>query len=65
MRYGNKGCAKEVGSVHGHMKVASGGLGVVAKEDAKMIVRIPVFPGHEECCHENALEMLPKYQKRM
>lgn len=64
LRHGNDECAKELSGVDHYVKYAMSGLETVVKQDANVIVRILVLPGHVSCCHKPAIELLAQYRIR-
>jgi len=65
LRYGNDACAKNLSSVENYMEYARVGLDAMTAQDARVIVRVLVLPGHVSCCHEPALELLAEYGDRV
>jgi putative pyruvate formate lyase activating enzyme len=65
LRYGNDSCASALSGVENYMKYARVGLDAMAENDAKVIVRILVLPGHVSCCHEPAVEILSEHRDRI
>jgi len=60
LRYGNDKCAKKLSGIDDYMKYAR--IGLNAMRGSRIIVRILVLPGHVDCCHGPALELLSKYR---
>lgn len=65
LKYGNDKCAKALSGVGNYMKYAKLGLDAMTQDDARVLVRILVLPGHVSCCHEPAMELLSKYKDRI
>ena len=60
LRYGNDRCTKKLSGIDDYMKYAK--IGLDAMRGTRMIVRILVLPGHVDCCHGPALELLSEYR---
>jgi len=60
LRYGNDRCARRLSGTDDYMKHAR--IGLDAMRGTKVIVRILVLPGHVDCCHSPALELLSEYR---
>lgn len=60
--FGNDACAKRLGGVNGYMEAAVKGLETMVAQNAKTIVRILVLPGHVECCHKKAIDVLSRFR---
>ena len=65
LRYGNDRCAERLSEVTDYMTYARLGLDAMCRSDARIIVRILVLPGHVDCCHKPALELLAQYRDRV
>jgi putative pyruvate formate lyase activating enzyme len=64
-RYGNDECAKALSGVENYMKYAKDGLEFIIDRSSRLIVRILVLPGHVDCCHKPALELLSQYKNKI
>jgi putative pyruvate formate lyase activating enzyme len=62
LRYGNDECAKALSGVENYMKCAKDGLEFIIDRSSRLILRILVLPGHVDCCHKPALELLSQYK---
>lgn len=60
LRYGNDKCAKKLSGIDNYMKYAK--IGLDAIRGSRVLVRILVLPGHVDCCHAPALELLSEYK---
>jgi len=65
LRYGNDKCAKNLSGVDHYMKYAISGFEAVVNQNAKVIVRILVLPGHVSCCHKPTIEFLSRYKDKI
>ena len=62
LRYGCNACGENLSQVEDYMRFAELGLKAICSTDARIIVRILVLPGHVQCCHKPALELLADYK---
>jgi len=60
LRYGNDRCARRLSGIDDYMKHAK--IGLDAMRGTRVIVRILVLPGHVDCCHGPAIELLSEYR---
>lgn len=58
LRYGNDSCAQQLSGAGNYLSVARAGLLAMARQEATIVVRLLVLPGHFQCCHTPALEWL-------
>jgi putative pyruvate formate lyase activating enzyme len=65
LRYGNDRCAKALSGADNYMQHARDGLGAMLENGAQVIVRILVLPGHVDCCHQPAIELLSAYREKV
>jgi putative pyruvate formate lyase activating enzyme len=65
LRYGNDACARSLSGVDHYMSQARIGLDALYAQDARIIIRHLVLPGHVECCSEPALRLLADYKDKV
>jgi putative pyruvate formate lyase activating enzyme len=63
--FGNDQCAKRLAGVDNYLSNAMKALESMIKQNARVIVRMLVLPGHADCCHKKALEWLGQYKDRI
>jgi putative pyruvate formate lyase activating enzyme len=51
-KFGNDRCAKELSGVEHYVEIIQRNLMAAARQDARLIVRHLLLPGHESCCYE-------------
>lgn len=51
-KFGNDRCAKELCGIDGYVEILQRNLLAAAKQDARLIVRHLLLPGHEACCYQ-------------
>lgn len=61
-KYGNDHCALELSGAAGYTNVASQALEQMTEQRVPVFVRMLVLPGHVECCHLRALELLADWR---
>jgi putative pyruvate formate lyase activating enzyme len=64
-RYAGKKCAERLSKAPNYFEAAWKALESLAKQKAKIIVRILVIPNHFECCHKSVIEKLSKLRERI
>jgi putative pyruvate formate lyase activating enzyme len=64
-KFGPGDCCESIAGIKNYWSFASRGIQRIVQQDAKIIVRILVLPGHMECCHRPALEWLSTYRDRL
>jgi len=64
-KYGNNECAREFSRVEKYWEIATAGLKRMMEQEARIIIRILVLPGHFECCHRKVLEWLGQFKGRI
>ena len=64
-KFGPDTCDRRVAGARDYWLHAKRGVELMAAQDARIIIRILVMPGHVECCHEPALELLAGYRERV
>lgn len=62
---GSSACVEQTSKVKGYWECATAALAQMVQQRARIIVRILVLPGHLECCHRPALEVLAQYRERL
>ncbi|MEW6664160.1 MAG: hypothetical protein AB1512_02920 [Thermodesulfobacteriota bacterium] len=62
MNFGNDECAKRLSGAERFWAAATESLSLMVAQDAKVIVRVLVLPGHNKCCHLKALDWLAQYR---
>jgi len=65
LRYGKSTCAERLSGVKNYLAHAKNGLDAAVNKEAKIIVRVLVLPGHVECCHKPAIELLSTYRDKV
>jgi putative pyruvate formate lyase activating enzyme len=60
--FGNDACAQRLAGVDGYMAAAIKGIELMIAQKANVIVRILVLPGHVDCCHKKAIDILSRYR---
>jgi putative pyruvate formate lyase activating enzyme len=64
-KYGNNLCGQTISGVLDYPEIASQGIEQIIKQDARIIIRILVLPGHVDCCYKNILEWLSNYKDKI
>jgi putative pyruvate formate lyase activating enzyme len=64
-KFGKGNCCEEVAGINDYWKFATAGLEQATKQNAGIIIRILVMPGHVHCCHEPSLKWLSRYRHRL
>lgn len=64
-KFGTDECGQQIAGVKNYFEVASRGVEEMTQQDARIIIRIPILPGHVECCCRNILEHLGKYRNKI
>ena len=64
-KYWDDGCARKWSGVDGYHDAACAGLESMLLQDAQVIVRVLVLPGHSECCHLPTLRWLARFGSRL
>jgi putative pyruvate formate lyase activating enzyme len=65
LRYGNDACAKRLSGVPNYWQTATSSLKKMMEQNARVIVRILILPGHTRCCNKKALEWLSQCRQRL
>ena len=65
LKYGSEKCGRELSGVSGYPEAAKTAIKAMVSQDAPVIVRILVLPGHFHCCHSPALESLSSLDSEM
>jgi putative pyruvate formate lyase activating enzyme len=64
-KYGNNGCARKLSGVERYWEVATAGVKRMMEQQAQIIIRILILPGHFGCCHQKVLEWLAQFKDRI
>jgi len=60
--FANDICAKRLCGAENYWEKTKESLSLIFQQQARVIVRILVLPGHFECCHRKALDWLSQYR---
>lgn len=63
-KYGNNLCARKLSRIDGYWDVVRDAVEKMLDQEAPVIVRILVLPGHSECCHMPVLQELSRHAHR-
>ena len=64
-KYGNDRCGKIWSGVDGYVRTVRRAIRHMIAQDATILVRVLVLPGHVACCHLPALRWLTRYKNRL
>lgn len=64
-KFGPGPCCEQVAGITNYWPVATTGLQEMMKQDARLIVRHLVMPGHLTCCTEPVMRWLSQYRDRL
>jgi putative pyruvate formate lyase activating enzyme len=58
-------CVEKISKVPGYWASVTKGIDCMLRQQARIIVRLLILPGHLYCCHGPSLEWLSKYRERL
>jgi putative pyruvate formate lyase activating enzyme len=64
-KYGNAACAARWSDAPGYVETACQSLEAMCRQAVPVFVRILVLPGHVDCCHAPALQLLQPFRSRI
>lgn len=64
-KFGNAACARTLSGAGNYAEVAEAGLSQICGQNAKVIIRMLVLPGHVECCHKKTLRTLSAFREKI
>lgn len=64
-KYGNDSCAVALSNAPNYTSVAADAIETMCTQNVPVFVRMLVLPGHVECCHLPALELLAPWRERV
>jgi putative pyruvate formate lyase activating enzyme len=62
LNFGNDACAKRLSMIDHYWETAKKAISRMCGQEAKIIVRMLVIPGHVDCCHKRALDWLSRFR---